>query len=362
MTAGGDLEFTLSWDDIDASTLPEDSRQPGSEAFRKAVTLFLKQQYEALGGKGTIIFDETARTLRVHWAKQPNLQTIQDKVQESLRRGDVSAAIPLLKALIAAEPDNPTPLYNLGLVYSDQGKLERAKALLEHAAILDPGNAHIIVAIGVAHARGEEEANAIETLERAIDIAPDDPFAHQNLGACLLKQGDAEKAERHFRISLRSEPDNLRSRYGLAQSLETLGRLQDADGVYQEIIKLAGHTAVGEFAKEGRTRIASALMRKTSNERPDVLMYCLGALEQFSDMTREQVQAVGREIAILGMRGLDINDPSKRYTLKSLQGDFSGLHLVSIMYVAFQKTSPDTDIGIDLSREYAQALEIFGSG
>lgn len=99
-------------------------------------------------------------------------------------------------------------------------------------------------------------------------------------------------------------------------------------------------------------------MRKTSNERPDVLMYCLGALKQFADMTDEQVQAVGQEIAFLGMRGLDINDPGKRYTLKTLAGDFGGLHLVSIMYVAFQKTSPRTDIGIDLSREYAQALGI----
>jgi len=57
---------------------------------------------------------------------------------------------------------------------------------------------------------------------------------------------------------------------------------------------------------------------------------------------------------------LDINDPSTKYTLKSLPGEFSGLHLVSIMYAAFARTSPGTDVGIDLSSEYAEALKIFG--
>ena len=100
-------------------------------------------------------------------------------------------------------------------------------------------------------------------------------------------------------------------------------------------------------------------MRNASSERPDVLMYCLGALELFETMTDEEIQALGREIAILGMRGLDINDPSQKYTFNSLPGDFSGMHLVSLMYTAFQRVAPGTDVGIDLSREYAQAVALF---
>jgi len=356
MTAGDDLVFTLAWDDIDPATLPDDSREPGSDAFLRAVTRFLQGQYEPLGGKARIVFNDTERTLTVQWAKRAGFRSVADKVQEALGRGDAGVAIPLLKALIAAGPDNPTPLYNLGMVYSDQGRLEEAKALLRQAAPLDPDNAQIVVEVGVVYARTGDLAAAIETLERATRIDPDDPFAHQNLGACLLKQGEAERAVDHFRLSLRGDPDNLRSQFGLAQSLETLDRLHDADEIYQEIIKAAGHTPVGEWSKEGRTRIAHALLRRGGEERPDVLMYCLGTLERFAEMTDQQIQAVGQEIAILGLRGLDINDPSKKYTLKSLPGDFSGLHLVSIMYAAFQKTAPGTDVGIDLSREYAQAV------
>jgi 5-methylcytosine-specific restriction enzyme B len=55
---------------------------------------------------------------------------------------------------------------------------------------------------------------------------------------------------------------------------------------------------------------------------------------------------------ILGNKGLDINDPSKKHEIQAWSGDFTGLHLISIMYAAFQRFAPDTDIGIDLSKEY----------
>ena len=361
MTASEDLVFTLAWDDIAPAALPEDSRQPGSDSFRRAVTLFLQGQYEPLGGKARIIFNDAERTLTVQWAKPKGLKRVEDSARDALARGEFGVAIPLLKALIAAEPGNAPLLYNLGMVYSDQGRLEEAKVLLRQAASLNPDNAQIVVAIGVAYARAGDLAAAVETLDRATKIDPEDPFAHQNLGACLLKQGEAERAADHFRRSLRRDPGNLRSRFGLAQSLETLGRLHDADEVYQEIIKEAAHTPVGEWSKEGRTRIAHALLRKGGDDRPDVLMYCLGALERFEGMSRQEIQAIGQEIAILGMKGLDINDPSKKYTLRLLPGEFSGLHLVSIMYVAYQQFAPDMDVGIDLAREYAAARELYQS-
>jgi hypothetical protein len=56
-----------------------------------------------------------------------------------------------------------------------------------------------------------------------------------------------------------------------------------------------------------------------------------------------------------GEERLDPNDPAPKYQLKSLPGDFSGLSLVCFMYVAFQSIAPETDIGFDLSKEYAAA-------
>ena len=62
------------------------------------------------------------------------------------------------------------------------------------------------------------------------------------------------------------------------------------------------------------------------------------------------------ELTLLGNKGLNINDPAKKYQIKAWSGEFTGLHFVSIMYAAFQQFAPDTDIGIDFSKEYRIAM------
>ncbi|MGV2338993.1 MAG UNVERIFIED_CONTAM: hypothetical protein LVR18_40980 [Planctomycetaceae bacterium] len=93
-----------------------------------------------------------------------------------------------------------------------------------------------------------------------------------------------------------------------------------------------------ELAKERRSAIAAQRMRSAGELRPDVLMYLTGALERFAGMSLDQIQA------------LDINDPEPKYTLRSLPGTFSGLHLCCLMYAAFKKFAAAQDMGIDFSR------------
>ena len=59
-----------------------------------------------------------------------------------------------------------------------------------------------------------------------------------------------------------------------------------------------------------------------------------------------------------GRTGLDINNPDKKYTLDSMGDSFTGLQLVSYMYVGFKIIDPKMDIGMDLSEEYKQALDL----
>ena len=85
-------------------------------------------------------------------------------------------------------------------------------------------------------------------------------------------------------------------------------------------------------------------------------MFCLAALEEFERLPSAEVQAVVFEIAALGQGGLAVNEPARKYALKSLPGrTFSGLQLVAMMYVGFKGIDPSTDVGFDLSKEYEQA-------
>jgi hypothetical protein len=58
------------------------------------------------------------------------------------------------------------------------------------------------------------------------------------------------------------------------------------------------------------------------------------------------------------MRGFDTNDSSKKYSLRSLPGNYSGLQLVSMMYVGFKQIDPSMDVGFDLSKEYETAKQL----
>ncbi len=90
----------------------------------------------------------------------------------------------------------------------------------------------------------------------------------------------------------------------------------------------------------------------------DAVMYCLSALQRFSEMDATEVRGVAFEIAVLGRNGLDTNDSTPKYELRSLPGRYTGLQLVSMMFVGFKQIDPSADLGFDLSREYEAAQQL----
>lgn len=356
-----EFSYAIGFDDVDQSLLPDHARTPGTDAFRVAVTKLLEDQYRSFGGRVQIAVDEANRRIVVRWSHDPAGPHPAELVIDRLRRGDYAAAIPLLRLLLRHEPKDPALRYNLGMALSDTGELAEAQEHLREVLRLDPTHVNARVALGVAQARVGDLPAGIATLREAAAQAPDNPWARRNLGGCLLENGEAVEAEKHLRRSVELAPEDQQSLLGLAQALEALDRTEDADTLYVRVIGLGSSTPAGEAAKEARTRLAQATFRKASGEigRMDAVMYCLGALERFETMSPPQVQQVGFEIALLGMRGLDTGDPTQKYTLKTLPGQFSGLHLVCLMYVAFKSFAPEQDVGFDLAGEYASAQALF---
>ncbi len=89
-------------------------------------------------------------------------------------------------------------------------------------------------------------------------------------------------------------------------------------------------------------------------------MFIAGALQTFEKVGPEKRKEIASEIALLGRAGLDINDAAPKYQLKSLPGNFTGLHLVAMMYTAFRQMDPTLDAGADFSVEYEAALKSQG--
>ena len=106
-----------------------------------------------------------------------------------------------------------------------------------------------------------------------------------------------------------------------------------------------------DIAKARLTAKSESVLKANDEVRQDVVEFMRKALKRFKGMSTEDIQCIALEIAVLGTKGLGINDSKKTYIIDSLPGEFTALELVSIMYAAFQQFAPESDIGIDLGVE-----------
>ena len=224
-----------------------------------------------------------------------------------------------------------------------------------------PGHVNGRVALGVALMRQGQDKQAAMELRRAVQDDPNNPWAQRNLGGCLLRIGEHQEALPYLKQAAELNPTDGRAWYGLGQAYELNGNIAEADASYHKVLDIDEYGEAAEQAQQALSRMAQKSFRSVtpSMERMDAVMYCLGALEKFEKMAPETVRQIGFEIAMLGMNGISVNDPTPKYKLKNLPGTFSGLHMISLEYVAFKQFALEMDIGFDLSAEYHSALALF---
>lgn len=234
--------------------------------------------------------------------------------------------------------------------------------LLQRLVAIEPDYPGAWVALGVAQGRAKQWENAIHSFREAVDLYPKDGFARKNLGAALSQSGQLAEARDHLKAAVVLLPSDAQAWLNLAMNLEQSGKMAEAETAYQRVMALDPAGSLGELAELGCNRITEISFRKAGGGfRPDVLAYCGEALSLFDGKPKDEVQRITLEIAMLGARGFSVNDPGGQYTLRSLPGNFSGLHLLCIEYAGFKIIDPSVDIGFDISAEYAEACRLRGT-
>jgi len=353
-----EYSFSLPYAAFDLELIGLSRADIGSAEYSEKVSEFFTSQFSKFGGRARVILNDTQQTISVTWTKEAAFKDPCKRALELLRSGKIAEAVPLLWAVHHEKPKDTDILYNLGVAHSELGHVEKAIEILSRLVQIDQNHVHGLVALGVANIKLKDLQSGEVFLRRALMLEPENPWALKNLGACFLKQGRAAEAVPVFDAAIKLNSGDIQSILGLGQALEEIDRGQDADAQYQKLISMGGPDHIIDLAKERRTALAHKTMRDRGSFRPDVMMYITGALDKFVGMTRSQIEAIGFEIAILGQRGLDINDPEQKYSLRTLPGKFSGIHLCSIMYAAFKEFAPNEDVGIDFSKEYQAATSM----
>ncbi len=272
-----------------------------------------------------------------------------------LRSGFIEDALPGLEAMYGMMDDADID-YNYGVALSELRHVEESIAPLKRCLNLDPDYTNAAIALGVSLSKLERYDEAETVLRSAANTQPDNPLIKQNLAATLARAGKPLEALPFFRQAASLAPNNPAALSGLAQCLHEIGgdHRKEALKVYREVAKRFPDTDLAEVAKKVLNQQARDDLRGVVNDgiRPDAVEYMIAAMKRFCAQSREQVGQVVLEIARLGQQGLAVNDPSKRYTLQTLDGEFTGLQLLSYMHVGMKMFSPEADTGSGLDREY----------
>lgn len=350
-----DIQFPLT--DFDRSQLPEDQRELQGDAYLQAIREHLAGQFVGQGGAAEVAV--THDRVIIRWKESDKAESLAEQGANHLKQGNSEKGIATLRLALQRDPDDAGALFNLGMALGDTDHAGEGLELLQRLVAIEPDYPGAWVALGVAQGRHQQWEAAIQSFREAVAMHQQDPFAHKNLGAALSQTGELDEARDHLKAAVMLLPSDAQAWLNLAMNLEQSGVTAEAETAYQRVITLdpGGHLA--EKAEAGRNRITQVKFREAGGElRPDVLTYCGDAIRMFDAIPKAEVQRITLEIAMLGAKGLSVNDPSTKYQLRSLSGDFSGLHLLCIEYVGFKIIDPTVDIGFDISAEYAEARRL----
>jgi len=266
-------------------------------------------------------------------------------------------ALPLLENLIGNDPRNENILYNLGMCYSELGKLDESIKTLQYCVKIQPAFPNAYVALGYALGEKGVLQAAIDNLQIALSIDPENKYAYRNLGGTFMKLDEQEKAIECFEKGHSIDSEDPSLTWNLAFAYKSVGRFDDAEPLLSKLVE-GGSRPYSEFARGLKREIAHILF-KSKGLRMDAVFYCLAALKLFDSKKKQDVRDITFEIALLGTNGFDTASPDHKYVLKSLPGEFTGLQLLCYMFVGFKFIDKTQDIGFDLSDEYAMALDMW---
>jgi tetratricopeptide (TPR) repeat protein len=112
---------------------------------------------------------------------------------------------------------------------TENRNLKEALALAEEAVAMGQDEIRHLYTLGeVRLALGDEEGSA-EAYRKVLNLDPDDPNAHLEIGLYHERRGEVERAEEHFVEALKQDPGNPRALYSYASLYYATDDLETAE-------------------------------------------------------------------------------------------------------------------------------------
>ncbi|OFZ67009.1 MAG: hypothetical protein A2V79_07520 [Betaproteobacteria bacterium RBG_16_56_24] len=183
--------------------------------------------------------DEARRLLRQAQATNEQ-QRVQVTLIEAqiLREADQFAeSYNVLQQGLAELPDNPELIYGAAMMADKIGKPDVFEKLMRKLIRIEPGHAHAYNALGYSFLeRNERIPEAMQLVEKALQIAPNDPAIMDSVGWGYYRSGKLDESVKMLRRASDGNPDPEIAAH-LGEVLWVRGDKAEARQIWQDSLK-----------------------------------------------------------------------------------------------------------------------------
>jgi len=207
-------------------------------------------------------------------ATAQELQRLLVAAADAVNKQDFETAAQDYQDYLAKKPDDASVHYNLGYTYTALGRPADAKAEYEKAIALDPANPQMEPAyrnLGMTLLTIDPAA-AVDPLERAAELQPQDARAKWLLGTALERSGKLGPAIEQFEAARKLDDRDVGTSASLAYALLSAGRLAEAEAAYRATLALHPE---GATLRQAHLGLANSLVgqKKLAEAVPELRAY-----------------------------------------------------------------------------------------
>jgi tetratricopeptide (TPR) repeat protein len=233
--------FSKPYEDLGALFLKEGNAARARELLEQSIRLGGEQAsaYAALASACHQLGDaEPAEAAHSKFmALSPVAQSLA-KAEKLLAAGKTAEAEKLCEEVSREHPTNTKALRLLARIASDTGRPVIAEGLLKRIISLSADDYRCVVDLGLFLAEQGRYPEAVEALERAVDMEPSVVPTQQRLGDFLAIMGKSADALTVYEMALQYDPDYVPALVGRGHMSRIVGEAGDAIDSYESAIEL----------------------------------------------------------------------------------------------------------------------------
>lgn len=170
----------------------------------------------------------------------------------AFQQGRRVEAAAIADRVLAANPKDAAALYLRGLCLRSKGAVDEALACFRKVDTLRPGSPETANIMGLCLNDLGDRSGARKAFEEACRRGPHLPHPALNLAGLLFADRDFHGAEAAYRTALKASPAERGALRGLAHTLDTLNRGEEAETLADKILERFPDDPVGLSVKAGR--------------------------------------------------------------------------------------------------------------